>query len=124
LLHHLESIPGESSISAPKVTTGDRNMATISIGSVMTNGGAVVPVGLTAEFLPCAVNAMTELTFVVCQTESAMDASGSNFVRTNFAAAARLRMTGADSAVLIDAAEPQVVRKRAGLILSAQPQAH
>lgn len=90
----------------------------------MTNGGAVVTVGLTAEFLPCAVNGMTELTFVLCQTESAIDASGSNFLRTNFAAAARLRMTVADAAVLIDAAEPQSVRTRAGLILSAQPQAH
>jgi hypothetical protein len=124
LLRRVESIPGESSMSAPQVTTGDRNMATISEGSVMTNGGAVVTVGLTAEFLPCAVNGMTELTFVLCQTESAIDASGSNFLRTNFAAAARLRMTVADAAVLIDAAEPQSVRTRAGLILSAQPQAH
>jgi hypothetical protein len=33
-------------------------------------------------------------------------------------------MTVADAAVLIDAAEPQSVRTRAGLILSAQPQAH
>jgi hypothetical protein len=123
LLHHVESIPGESTISAPRVTTGDRNMATISIGSVMTNGGTVVPVGLTAEFLPCAVNGLTELTFVLRQTETAMDASGSNFLRTNFAAAARLRMTGADAAVLIDTADPQSVRLRAGLILSAQPQA-
>ncbi len=124
LVHRVESIPGESSISAPQVTTGDRNVATISIGSVMTNSGTVVPVGLTAQFLPCAVNGMTELTFVLCQTEATTDASGSNFLRTNFAAAARLRMTGADAAVLIDAAEPQSVRKRAGLIISAQPQAH
>jgi hypothetical protein len=123
LVHHVESIPGESSISAPQVTTGDRNAATISIGSVVTNGGVVQPVGLTAEFLPCAVNGMTELTFVLRSTESAVDASGLTFLRTNFAAAARLRMNGADAAVLIDAAEPTSVRTRAGLIISAQPQA-
>jgi hypothetical protein len=77
--------------------------------------------GLTAEFIPRVLDGATELTFVLNHTETAMDASGASILRTNFAAAARLRMTGADAAVLIDGAEPRSVRTRAGLIISAQP---
>jgi len=124
LVRHVESIPGESTMSAPQVTTGDRNMATIYIGSTVTNGGVALPVGLTAEFLPSIDSGMTELTFVLRQTDMATAASGAAFLHTNFAAAARLRMTGTDAAVLIDGAEPDSVRSRAGLIISAQPSAH
>ncbi len=123
LVHRLDSMPGELTIASPQVITGDRKGAKMFVGSMVTIGGVAQPSGLTAEFLPCAVNGMTELTFVLNDTETAMDPSGASLLRTNFAAAARLRMTGADAVVLIDAAEPQAVRKRAGLIISAQPQA-
>jgi hypothetical protein len=123
LVHRLESIPGESSISSPQALTGDRSEASMFIGSVVTNGGVGQRLGLTTDFLPCMVNGMTEMTFVLSHTETAIDPSGASFIRTNFAAAARLRLTGADAAVLIDATEPQSVRTRAGLLISTQPQA-
>jgi hypothetical protein len=123
LVHRTESIPGGSSIANPQVITGDGNAAKIFVGSMVTIGGVAQPLGLTAEFLPCAIDGMTELNFVLNRSETATDPSGAPFLCTNFAAAARLRMTGADAAVLIDAAEPRAVRARAGLIISAQPQA-
>ena len=123
LVHRTESIPGGSSIANPQVITGDGNAAKIFVGSMVTIGGVSQPLGLTAEFLPCAIDGMTELNFVLNRSETATDPSGAPFLCTNFAAAARLRMTGADAAVLIDAAEPRAVRARAGLIISAQPQA-
>ncbi|HTA31510.1 MAG TPA: hypothetical protein VK731_13545, partial [Candidatus Cybelea sp.] len=112
LMHRLDSMPGGLTIANPQVITGDRNVAKMFVGSMVTIGGVAQPSGLTAEFLPYAVNGMTELTFVLNDTETAMDPSGASLLRTNFAAAARLRMTGADAAVLIDSAEPQAVRKR------------
>jgi len=121
LVRRLESVPGESAISAPKVTTGDRNAAKLFVGSSVTIGRVAQPLGLTAEFIPRVLDGATELTFVLNHTETAMDASGASILRTNFAAAARLRMTGADAAVLIDGAEPRSVRTRSGLIISAQP---
>jgi hypothetical protein len=121
LTHRVDSVPGATLIANPQVTTGDRSTAGVSIASTVTLGGVPQRCGVQAEFAPCSIKGMTELTFVLNRSDIATNATGGSFLRTNFTAAARVRMNAADATVLIDAADPLDVRTRTGLIISAQP---
>jgi hypothetical protein len=123
LRHRVDSLPGATLIANPQITTGDRCTAGVFIGSNVALGGVAQSSGVSAEFVPCAVKGMTELTFVLHYSEIATNPAGAAFLRTNFTAAARLRMTAVDATVFIDAADPLDVRTRTGLIIFSQPQA-
>ena len=125
----------ERIIDSPRVTMGDKAVCALHSGPYAVINGTLQPVGVTVNFLPYVGKDATDLTAVLCFSESLTNLSiatgnfpyaGVASIQTNFYLAGRFQLSRETAGIFVlPPATISTNQKRIGLLLTSnviQPQ--